>query len=102
MASTNPSLIVEVLSERTEAWDRGGKFELYEQLPSLRHYVLVSQGKARIEHYARNDDGSWTRRVAGPGEAVVFEGLCALQVDAVYARVEASRVAEGEAEVGAG
>jgi hypothetical protein len=32
----------------------------------------------------------------------VFEGLCALQVDAVYARVEASRVAEGEAEVGAG
>lgn len=98
LASVNPSLIVEVLSERTEAWDRGGKFELYEQLDSLRHYVLVSQGKPRIEHFARNDDGSWTRRVAGPGEAVVFEGLCALAVGAVYARVEAAReVVEEEA-----
>jgi len=43
---TNPTLIVEVLSDSTEAYDRGAKFAHYRRLPSLREYVLVSQADA--------------------------------------------------------
>lgn len=58
-AATNPALLVEVLSKATESWDRGGKFAHYRKLPSLKHYVLVSQDSEVVEHYARQDDGSW-------------------------------------------
>lgn len=45
----NPSLTVEVLSDSTEAYDRGAKFALYRQIPSLREYLLVSQGRVLVE-----------------------------------------------------
>src|SRR5947208_2413562 len=47
----NPQVIVEVLSESTEAYDRGEKFAHYRRLDSLREYVLVAQAKLRVEHY---------------------------------------------------
>lgn len=52
----NPSLIVEVLSESTEAYDRGEKFAHYRRLETLREYVLVAQDKIRIEHYPRQGE----------------------------------------------
>ncbi|MGE5154196.1 MAG: Uma2 family endonuclease, partial [Bdellovibrio bacteriovorus] len=55
----NPSLIVEVLSDSTEAYDRGAKFALYRQIPSLREYLLVSQGRVLVELYSRDEDGRW-------------------------------------------
>src|SRR6266446_9871640 len=45
----NPALVVEVLSDSTEGYDRGKKFEHYRQIPSLREYLLVSQTEPRIE-----------------------------------------------------
>jgi Uma2 family endonuclease len=56
----NPSLIVEVLSDSTEAYDRGGKFALYRQIPSLREYLLVSQRQVQVDLYTRGDDDRWT------------------------------------------
>jgi Uma2 family endonuclease len=56
----NPSLIVEVLSESTEAYDRGGKFALYRQIPSLKEYLLVTQGRVQVELFTRGEDGRWT------------------------------------------
>jgi Uma2 family endonuclease len=53
-AVLNPSLIVEVLSESTEAYDRGAKAAHYRRIPSLREYVLVSQREPLIEVYRRN------------------------------------------------
>ena len=50
----NPIVIVEVLSPSTEAYDRGEKFSHYRQLQSLQEYILVSQDKVRVEHYARD------------------------------------------------
>jgi hydrogenase maturation factor HypE len=47
--------------------------------------LLVAQAEARIEHYRRNADGSWTYRTAGPGEHVVLTGGGELAVDAIYA-----------------
>jgi len=55
----NPTLIVEVLSESTEAYDRGGKFAHYRKLASLLEYVLIAQTKPHIEHYIRQPDNRW-------------------------------------------
>lgn len=55
----NPALIVEVLSPSTEQFDRGKKFENYRLLPSLEEYVLIAQDRAHIEHYVRQDGGTW-------------------------------------------
>jgi len=55
----NPALIVEVLSSSTETYDRGRKFELYRQLPSVQEYLLVTQDRYHIEHYQRQADGAW-------------------------------------------
>lgn len=55
----NPLIIVEVLSPSTEPYDRGAKFALYQRLPSLQEYVLVSQDKPQVERYARQLDGRW-------------------------------------------
>lgn len=54
-----PRLIIEVLSDSTEAFDRGDKFADYQSLPSLQEYVLINTKKARIECFRRTDDGLW-------------------------------------------
>ncbi len=56
---TNPTAIVEVLSPSTEKYDRGAKFRNYQQIPSLKEYVLVAQDEAVIDRYVRLSDGSW-------------------------------------------
>ena len=55
----NPTLIVEVLSESTEAYDRGGKFAHYRKLASLLEYVLIAPTKPHVEHYVRQPDNRW-------------------------------------------
>jgi Uma2 family endonuclease len=56
---TYPSLIVEVLSPSTEAYDRGGKFRLYANNPVLRDYLLVSSTSIEIDLYHKKDNGEW-------------------------------------------
>jgi Uma2 family endonuclease len=58
----NPTVIIEVPSESSEAYDRGKKFGLYRQLPSLREYLLVSQYKPHIEQFIRQESGEWLLR----------------------------------------
>jgi Uma2 family endonuclease len=60
----NPTVIFEVLSRTTEAYDRGTKFEHYQLIPSLKAYVLVSQWHARVDAFERQADGSWAVRDA--------------------------------------
>ncbi len=55
----NPTAIVEVLSPTTEKYDRGAKFRNYQQILSLKEYVLVAQDEAVIERFVRQSDGSW-------------------------------------------
>jgi len=55
----HPKLIIEVLSESTEAFDRGTKFRDYGELASLEEYVLVSQEERLVERFSRGEDGSW-------------------------------------------
>lgn len=56
---TYPCLIVEVLSDSTEAYDRGGKFRMYRQNPALQDYLLVSSTKFEVDLYHKNDAGEW-------------------------------------------
>ncbi|BBC22756.1 Uma2 family endonuclease [Pseudanabaena sp. ABRG5-3] len=56
---TYPSLIVEVLSPSTEAYDRGGKFRLYRNNPALIDYLLVSSTSIEIDLYHKKDNGEW-------------------------------------------
>jgi Uma2 family endonuclease len=56
----NPQLIVEVLSDSTESYDRGRKFAHYRTVESLLQYVLVSQTECRVECFKRqSDDANW-------------------------------------------
>jgi len=57
---TNPTFIVEVLSDSTEAYDRGDKFTHYKSIPSFREYLLVAQHRPHITQYVKQDDGSWS------------------------------------------
>ncbi len=73
----NPTLLVEVLSESNELYDRSEKFERYRGIESLREYVLVSQYIAKIETFHRADDGTWVinHAVAGVDATVRFASV---------------------------
>lgn len=87
----NPSVIVEVLSDSTEAYDRGEKFEHYRTVASLSDYVLVSSSRMHIELFTRQPDGSWSLHVFGPGQQVPLRSLeCELSVDDAFHKVLSS------------
>ena len=85
-AVTNPTVLVEVLSDSTEAYDRGEKFAHYRRIPSLREYVIVGQSKPLIEVHRKNEAGLWVLVAeAGAGEQATLESIgCVLSVDEVY------------------
>lgn len=56
---TYPCLIIEVLSDSTEAYDRGGKFRLYRNNPVLQDYLLVSSTRIEVDLYHKNNLGEW-------------------------------------------
>ncbi|MFO0800747.1 MAG: Uma2 family endonuclease [Gemmataceae bacterium] len=55
----NPTVVVEVLSESTEKYDRTTKMKHYRRIPSLREYVMISQDHVSVERYARQANGQW-------------------------------------------
>ena len=77
-------MIVEILSDATEADDRGEKFAHYRRLALLREYVLVSQRARRLEVDRRRDE-RWLLDEAGLGQTLRLESIdAALSVDEVY------------------
>lgn len=91
----NPTLLVEVLSSSTEAYDRGEKAEHYRRLPSLAEYLLISQDKPHLEHYRRQADGRWLLSEASQLHALISLPTiaCTLRLAAVYDRVFAEPAA---------
>lgn len=87
---TNPILIVEVLSDSTEAKDRGEKMLAYRTLDSLREYVLVSRDKPIVEQFIKNTDGNWIHKATiGLKSIVKFESIgIELTLEEIYQRVE--------------
>lgn len=70
-----PSLIIEVLSPSTEAFNRGDKFADYRQIETLQEYVLISQNKINIECFRRNSDGRWELFTYQPQETLQLESI---------------------------
>jgi Uma2 family endonuclease len=92
---TNPIALIEVLSDSTEAYDRGAKFDRYQRLDTLRTYVLVSQRNMSVWWYDRNEPGhpaTWTLHTASlPTESLVLDQLgtpVSIPLADIYADVE--------------
>ena len=84
----NPILIVEVLSESTAAFDRGKKFQSYQQIESLQEYLLVAQDEYVVEHYLRQENNHWLyTKVTGLEETLVLPTLkCQLTLSDIYSK----------------
>ncbi len=86
----NPTVIIEVLSEATEAFDRGEKFRRYrENLPTLMDYILVSQTEMLVDCYQRGENGKWIlSSFSGPDASWHLESIgCSLKLSEIYDRV---------------
>ena len=84
-AVPDPVLIVEVLSRSTEQFDRGGKWRAYQELPSLRYFLLVAQNECRLEVYRRTRAGWGLTVYVRPEDRVTLPGLRAsLSLEAIY------------------
>src|SRR5215207_10481506 len=86
----NPTLVVEVLSPSTEAFDRGAKFQAYRTIESLKEYILVSQERPQVEQYVSDGDGKWTYSSTPVlGSALALPSIeCTLNLNAVYDKVD--------------
>ncbi len=84
----NPLVLVEVLSDSTEDYDRGTKFTNYRTIASFRDYVLISTDKVLVEYATRREDGSWVLREFRGGERFTIESVgVELAVDELYLKV---------------
>ncbi|QTA84552.1 Uma2 family endonuclease [Desulfonema magnum] len=86
----NPDVIIEVLSDSTESYDRGKKFENYRKLDSLREYVLISQNSRKIEKYARTEKRQWLLTESDEkNPTIILESIgCELKLSEVYDKIE--------------
>jgi Uma2 family endonuclease len=85
----NPSVVVEVLSDSTESYDRGKKFEHYRRLESLQEYVLVAQNEMHIEHFVRNGDQWLLSELSDPKDRLRLPSIaCEIILIDIYAKVQ--------------
>ena len=93
-AYKNPSFIIEVLSDSTETYDRGGKFHRYQTLPSLREYILISQRSIAVDVFRRHG-GEWLyHSLQQPSDLLKIDSVgCSIPLAEIYRNVDF----EGEA-----
>lgn len=70
-----PTLVVEVLSPSTEAFDRGEKFADYQTSPSLQEYVLINQSQMSVECFRLLESGSWVSQTYRQADEVYFASI---------------------------
>jgi Uma2 family endonuclease len=91
----NPTLVVEVLSPSTEAYDRGEKFKRYRRVASLTDYILIAQDQPLVEHFSRQADG-WAMNDADrlSRKLQVKTLKCTLSLADIYSGISFSRAGE--------
>lgn len=94
-ALTNPTLLAEVLSPATAAYDRGQKFDHYQQIPSLRQFLLVDSERRHVDLYTRLEDGRWAREGFSGGAIPLLSVDVTLDFDALYVGWEEERAIDG-------
>lgn len=88
-AITNPKVIIEVLSESTENYDRVEKFAFYRENVELIDYVLISPTRHYAEHYSREANGSWNLEFLGPDSTLRLPSVeCAIPISELYEGME--------------
>lgn len=92
----NPQVIIEVVSDSTENYDRTRKFAHYQQIESLREYVLVAQKWAQLDRFILGDNGIWGLTTAGGLDGVMELAAidCRLHLADVYAKVDLPPIEE--------
>lgn len=84
----NPTVLIEVLSDSTEAYDRGKKSEFYRTIPSLQEYLLIAQDHPHVERYQRQGRQWLLTEYSAIDDEVRLESIgCTLSLDAIYKRV---------------
>lgn len=85
-ALVNPSLIIEILSPSTEAYDRGDKFTYYKSIPSFCEYLLIAQHRPHISQFIKQTDGTWFfREFNSLRDTVRLETLsCEIALSEIY------------------
>lgn len=83
----NPQVIIEVLSDSTERYDRFDKAQAYRAIPTLTDYVMVTSTRREIEHHHRLLDGSWTLRTLQQTGTITVGSAIELDLDQIYRRV---------------
>ena len=85
----NPVLIIEVLSPSTEKYDKGEKFEYYQQIQTLKEYILVSQDKVHVEHYKLNNTVWNLKTFNSFQDVLIFSSIgCKLSLMDIYTRID--------------
>ena len=88
----NPTVLIEVLSPSTAAYDRGEKFASYQKLNSLYEYILISQDRVRVEHYLRQEDRWNLTEFHSLANVCQLPSIgCELSLKAIYAKVQFSQ-----------
>jgi len=87
---TNPTVIVEVLSASTEAYDRGKKFEFYRTIETFEEYVLIDQERVQLEYFHRLDDKQWMLMALNDlTETVTLQSIeVEIPLDIIYRHVD--------------
>ena len=93
----NPTVLCEVLSPATEAYDRDKKFEHYRRLRSLTEYLLIAQDVSHVEHYVRQPDDRWLlTEVRETQDVITLSSVgCRVALADVYEQVEIPAAAGG-------
>jgi Uma2 family endonuclease len=84
----NPEIIIEVLSESTELYDRTAKFDCYKDLPSLRQYVLIDSQKVLLETYDRTPENHWLLKSEKDLAKTLAIADCEIKLADLYKLVE--------------
>ena len=95
----NPIVIVEVWSDSTQAYDRGEKFAMYRQIPSLQEYVMIDQNRPYLEHF-RRDGHFWVLETLEQMDAILTlpSVICEVPFSVIYEKVEWQMTEQGRVE----
>jgi len=82
----NPQLIIEILSDSAEAFDRGDKFSYYKSIPSFTEYLLIAQHRPHITQFVKHGDGFWANYEYNDlSDTVELRSVrCSVPLNAIY------------------
>lgn len=93
-ASILPTVLIEILSDSTQSYDRGDKFKLYRDIPSLKEYILIDSERITVEAFFLNSKNNWElHEYTDPSEIITFKSLkIAIAISDIYENVALKQI----------